>query len=234
MQLSLPVKPHHHLWLGWIHGFLNKKKKAHKAYEDGIAACSVNDGLAFELRMAQIELYTEEHDWDGCWKALVVALNTWPTVPDLYARAGLTILRRDYATNPVAALQGALIWYRPASELAPTNSYYPLCISRVNEQLSRVVHVPDPSMLETDGTPPVMPPFSPPPPSPPNNFLDFHSRNSMSSALTYSEYGHVLPPSQRQFVGMEEVLNCQSPLPQQSRPQVLHYIRIVQKRRRLR
>lgn len=168
--------------------------------------------------MARIELYTEEEDWERCWSLLMTMLTIWPQVPDLYARAGVVVLKKDYARSPLEALEGSLFWYRAATELAPTNTYYPLCIARISEQLA--ISLPHPP-LSTEPPAPSFSPPPPPPPPPPGNFIDMRSRTSLDT--THSEYGEVLPPSERQFVGMtgeHAPLAPMSPLPPPTRPQV--------------
>lgn len=211
LQLSMPVRIHHYLWLGWVFEFLSRNAEAHQAYESGIAAAiGPTEPVAFELWMARIELFTEEQNWERCWATLMAALTVWPQVPDLYARAGVVILKKDFEKSPLEALQGALFWYRAAAELAPSNTCYPLCIARVSEQLA--LTLPQPPL--SDAPPP---PFSPPPPPPPSNFLNMSSRASLES--TFTDYGEVLPPSQRQF-NMDSAHAAMSPVPQASRPQV--------------
>lgn len=209
-QLTLPVKPHHYLWLGWIFEFLNKKTEAHKAYQDGLAVTTqTTNGVAFELWMARVELYTEEQDWQHCWTTLMAMLNNWPLVPDLYARAAVTVLRKDFQRIPLEAIDAALFWYRAAVDLAPTNSYYKACMTRLENERNRILGGPNP---DAPRDPHTFLPISPIAISNGNNFIDMRSQTSLAS--TGTDYGEVVPPSQRQFnYTLHETPTVSSPPP---------------------
>lgn len=127
-------------------------------------------------------------------------LNNWPLVPDLYARAAVTVLRKDFNRIPIEALDAALFWYKAAADLAPWNSYYMACIARLEDERDLALH----SDASSDAVvcPPILPASCPSAPFHPRNFLDKRSQASLASTGP-DEYGQVLSPSQRQFVGLE-------------------------------
>jgi hypothetical protein len=192
-QLDLGVQPHHYLWLGWTYEFLGKRADAHKAYEDGLSACVDRTApMAFELSMSHVELYFEDKDWAQCWETVMGMLKTWPHVADLYARAGLMAIRKDLETQPLEALQRGLVFYKAAHKLSPEDPIYVACVTRIEEQLPP--SLPSAIVSGMTDTPPY--PGHQQPPS----FLDMRSQGSCGSP--FSDYGQVLPPSQRQFAGM--------------------------------
>lgn len=165
-----------------------KRTEAQQAYRDGLQmVADLRSSTSYDLWTARVLLYTREQDWESCWRTLMNMLQLWPNEARLCARVGYIIIRRDSMDSPLGAYEKALEWYRSASNLDPTNSLYKATIQNLEAQI--------PSLLAFEA------PAPDPQPHLPYTRFSSSSQNTITSA---SEYGNVLPPWERQYVGMHE------------------------------